>query len=215
MAENVVIDALPYFDRGYDDPGVREAAMELIEREMHKFPPTKNYLEHLPAPDHDKFLTPLMKAELARITSKKPMELMQTERYTLPAPTPGLRHDPEAWNKAVENSKAQLQHQLVRIENLELMADYGAQAWLKYNETLNQMVSDAQNKLQQIRKDIQEVNWQRKDTQQRAGQTLSRLENEWATLVHKNYEIEEVLIKLENEKNNMKAGRSVKKQFGF
>ena len=50
MAENVVIDALPYFDRGYDDPGVREAAMELIEREMHKFPPTKNYLEHLPAP---------------------------------------------------------------------------------------------------------------------------------------------------------------------
>ena len=71
------------------------------------------------------------------------------------------------------------------------------------------------SKLQQIRKDIQEVNWQRKDTQQRAGQTLSRLENEWATLVHKNYEIEEVLIKLENEKNNMKAGRSVKKQFGF
>ena len=45
---------------------------------------------------------------------------------------------------SVENSKAQLQHQLVRIENLELMGDYGAQAWLKYNETLNQMVSDAQ-----------------------------------------------------------------------
>ena len=119
MAENVVIDALPYFDRGYDDPGVREAAMELIEREMHKFPPTKNYLEHLPAPgyhpyspskaintilDHDKFLTPMMKAEIARITAKKPMELMQTERYTLPAPTPGLRHDPDAWNKAGINS---------------------------------------------------------------------------------------------------------------
>jgi hypothetical protein len=41
-----------------------------------------------------------MKAEIARIKAKKPMELMQTERYTLPAPTPGLRHDPEAWNKA-------------------------------------------------------------------------------------------------------------------
>ena len=35
------------------------------------------------------------------------------------------------------------------------------------------------------------MNWQRKDTQQRAGQTLARLEIEWATLVHKNYEIEE------------------------
>ena len=50
MAESVVIDALPYFDRGYDEPGVREAAIELIEKEMHKFPPTKNYLENLPAP---------------------------------------------------------------------------------------------------------------------------------------------------------------------
>ena len=46
----------------------------------------------------------MMKAEIAKIAAKKPMELMQTERYTLPAPTPGLRHDPDAWNKAGINS---------------------------------------------------------------------------------------------------------------
>ena len=69
--------------------------------------------------------------------------------------------------------------------------------------------------MQQIRKDIQEVNWQRKDTQQRAGITLSKLENDWATLVAKNYEIEEALRSMENERENLKAGRHVQKQFGF
>ena len=71
------------------------------------------------------------------------------------------------------------------------------------------------SKLQQIRKDIQEVNWQRKDSQQRAGIQLSKLENDWATLVAKNYEIEEALLKMENERENLKAGRHVKQQFGF
>ena len=34
---------------------------------------------------------------MQRIKDKKTMELLSTERYNLPAPTPGLRHDPEAW----------------------------------------------------------------------------------------------------------------------
>jgi hypothetical protein len=49
----------------------------------------------------------------------------------------------------------------------------------------------------------------------RAGIQLSKLENDWATLVAKNYEIEEALLKMENEQVNMKAGRHVQKQFGF
>ena len=71
------------------------------------------------------------------------------------------------------------------------------------------------SKLQQIRKDIQEVNWQRKDSQQRAGIHLSKLENDWATLVAKNYEIEEALLHMENDRENLKAGRDVQQQFGF
>ena len=100
--------------------------------------------------------------------------------------------------------------------------------------------------LQRIRKDIQETNWQRKDSQHRAGTALSKLENDWAMLVSKNYEIEEALLRkadkwkirkkklgnclycfskknkilsiskrMENERENLRAGRHVKKQFGF
>ena len=50
--------------------------------------------------DPDVFLSDLMKNEMTRIKDKKQMELLSTERYNLPAPTPGLRHDPEAWIQA-------------------------------------------------------------------------------------------------------------------
>ena len=94
--------------------------------------------------DYDVFLSDLLKSEIKRVTDSKPMEQLSTERYNLPAPTPGLRHDPDAWIQACTNSKAQLQHQLVRIENLRLMEDYGSEAWLAYNDTLNKLVTDAQ-----------------------------------------------------------------------
>ena len=49
MSDTVAIDALPYYDRGYDEPGVREAAMQLVQEEMQRYRPTKDYLENLPS----------------------------------------------------------------------------------------------------------------------------------------------------------------------
>ena len=59
--------------------------------------------------DPDVFLSDLMKNEMTRIKDKKQMELLSTERYNLPAPTPGLRHDPEAW---IQAGKIQLSQKL-------------------------------------------------------------------------------------------------------
>ncbi len=55
-------------------------------------------------------------------------------RYELPAPSSGQKNDITAWQDCVNNSMAQLEHQAVRIENLELMAQYGANAWKVSNE---------------------------------------------------------------------------------
>ena len=49
MSDTVAIDALPYYDRGYEEPGVREAAMQLVQEEMQRYRPTKDYLENLPS----------------------------------------------------------------------------------------------------------------------------------------------------------------------
>ena len=46
-ASAVVVDALPYIDLGYDEPGVREAALALVEEETRRYRPTKNYLEQV------------------------------------------------------------------------------------------------------------------------------------------------------------------------
>lgn len=47
ISNAVVVDALPYIDLGYDEPGVREAALALVEEETRRYRPTKNYLEQV------------------------------------------------------------------------------------------------------------------------------------------------------------------------
>ena len=52
--------------------------------------------------------------------------------------------DVAAWNECVDNSLAQLEHQRTRIVNLELMQDYGSDAWKVYNETLQKLTNHLQ-----------------------------------------------------------------------
>lgn len=49
------------------------------------------------------------------------------------------------------------------------------------------------------RRKVQEINWQRKQEQMVAGETLTQLEEEWVSLVGKNYEIEQAILDLEQE----------------
>ncbi|PWA32985.1 hypothetical protein CCH79_00016894 [Gambusia affinis] len=97
VAGEVFVDALPYFDQGYDAPGVREA-------------------------------TEIMRNEFERLAARQPMELLSMKR-----------------------------------------------------------------------KQIQDLNWQRKNDQLGAGAKLRELESNWVSLVSKNYEIERAIVQLENE----------------
>ncbi|CAC5414966.1 BCAS2 [Mytilus coruscus] len=210
MAGEVVVDALPYFDQGYDEPGVREAALALVDEETRRYRPTKNYLEYLPAPNYIQFETEIMKTEYERMQSRLPMEMLNMKRYELPPPPAGKMTDISAWNEAVENSQAQLEHQSLRILNLELLSEYGSNAWKSYNTVLSQMVEQAQKQLQELRKKIQEINWQRKNEQTQAGGKLKELEESWVGLVSKNYEIERACVEIEREIEEMEQKRAKK-----
>ena len=128
MSSEVIVDALPYIDQGYDEPGVREAALALVEEETRRYRPTKNYLDHLPSLNISSFETDLMKTEFERLNSRQPMDTLSMKRYELPPPPPGKMTDLQAWTECVENSQAQLEHQRTRIMNLDLMLDYGGQS---------------------------------------------------------------------------------------
>ncbi|KAL4220943.1 Pre-mRNA-splicing factor SPF27 [Mactra antiquata] len=199
MAGEVVVDALPYFDQGYDEPGIRDAALALVEEETRRYRPTKNYLEYLPPAQYNQFETEIMKTEFERMQSRLPMEMMNMKRYELPQPPAGKMTDFSAWNECVENSQAQLEHQALRILNLELLQEYGSNAWKCYNEILVKMLEQAQKQLAELKKKIQEINWQRKSEQSEAGGKLKDLENSWVGLVSKNYEIERACVEMEKE----------------
>ncbi|KAH8276875.1 pre-mRNA-splicing factor SPF27 [Drosophila bipectinata] len=197
MAGEVIVDALPYIDHGYDDVGVRESALAMVEEECRRYRPTKNYLDHLPLPASSPFETPLMINEFERIQNRLPMETLSMKRYELPPPPSGKLSEVSAWQESIENSMAQLEHQWVRSLNLELMLDYGTEAWKSYLEVFTAMQAKAQLHLQQLKKDIQDVNWQRKQAQTQAGERLRSLEAHWVLLVSKNYEIETECVELE------------------
>lgn len=55
----------------------------------------------------------------------------------------------------------------LRIENLELLSQYGSAAWKVHNETLTRILAQQQKKLMDIKKEIQEINWKRKTEQVR------------------------------------------------
>ncbi|XP_062535875.1 pre-mRNA-splicing factor SPF27 [Armigeres subalbatus] len=197
MAGEVLVDALPYIDLGYDDPGVREAAIAMVEEECRRYRPTKNYLEHLPALNTAAFETELMTAEFERIQNRLPMEPLSMKRYELPPPPAGKMSEVPAWTESVDNSMAQLEHQAVRAMNLDLMMEYGCEMWKSYLEVLTAMQAKAQSRLETIKKEIQDVNWKRKSKQTQGGEKLRSLEAQWVMLVSKNYEIEQACAKLE------------------
>ncbi|CAK6955048.1 pre-mRNA-splicing factor SPF27 [Scomber scombrus] len=159
-----------------------EIAAALVEEETRRYRPTKNYLSYLITPDFSTFETEIMRNEFERLAARQPMDLLSMKRYELPAPSAGQKNDITAWQECVNNSMAQLEHQAVRIENLELMSQYGTNAWKVYNE-----------------KQIQDLNWQRKNDQLAGGAKLRELESNWVSLVSKNYEIERAIVQLENE----------------
>ena len=86
------------------------------------------------------------------------------------------------------------------------MMDFGCESWKTHLEVLVHLLNDAQKQVQVLKKEIQEINWQRKSMQTQGGEKLRALEAQWVGLVSKNYEIEQACVHLEEE--ILKGGNS-------
>ncbi|KAG6461256.1 pre-mRNA-splicing factor SPF27 [Manduca sexta] len=205
MAGEVVVDALPYIDQGYDDPGVREAALAMVEEECRRYRPTKNYLENAGPEPSTAFETTALQREMERVQQRLPMEPLSMKRYELPPPPAGRLGEPTAWSESVDNSHAQLSHQAIRVLNLELQLHYGSEAWRSYLNTLQSLVTRSQNVHSQLRKQIASVNWERKRSQTASGARLRALRRRWAQLVSDNYRLERAVMQLEIQMQKAKG----------
>ena len=54
-----------------------------------------------------------MRNEFERLTTWRPTELISMKWYDIPAPSMGQKNDITAWQECVNNSMAQLEHQVV------------------------------------------------------------------------------------------------------
>jgi len=153
----------------------------------------------MPPANYSQFETKLMKTEFERISNRQPMELLSMKRYELPQPPANQKNDISAWTDCLKNSMAQLQHQSERVANLDLLSQYGTDSWRSHCEILQRMFEAQQRKHAEIKRRIQEINWERKSDQKKAGSDLQHLEESWIGLVSKNYEIERAIVETEKE----------------
>lgn len=134
---NEDIDALPYADELPE--GWRADVDRLVQEEMRRMKKRpKDYLEEMPpAREIDWSGCPLLEKAFARVAEGKGgLDRPDGARYELAPPPKNKRNDEKAWEVAVKNARAQLEHQTLRVQNLELAAKFAPAAWRAHNAHL-------------------------------------------------------------------------------
>ncbi|KAJ3410609.1 hypothetical protein HDV05_003559 [Chytridiales sp. JEL 0842] len=204
--------SLPYIDKEYDDPALRAYVDQLIEQEKVQTPKPSTLL----GDSFDRIFedNDILKEELLKASQGQKTSAIDTARFRLEPPKPTSSSSSpndqiQPWKAAVDNSKAQLEHQQNRLLNMELINQFGSNAWRLHNFQLEAEVKRLQDEVSKRKVEIQELNKSRKLEQQRAGITLTSLEARWAELVDQNLRLDIANQLLEAEVEAMKVQQSI------
>jgi len=191
------IDALPYVDelpQHWKDEVDKEIGLEM--RRSVKSP--KDYLAELPPFPASKFLPgSLIDQELKRVATGAALPPMDQARFRLDPPALNRSNDVTAWKKSLDNAQTQLEHQSLRLANLELLFKYGGNAWKANLNHLEASIVTTVKTRNDQKAQIEAINQERKLQQEVAGLELKQLQEEWVALIEKNMTIVEECAKME------------------
>nr|BAC78620.1 hypothetical protein [Coprinopsis cinerea] len=194
-----IFDSLPYYDDDLQKyPNLKSKVDQELARELKALNPTAALHPRVPPPVELFADRPLLKAELDRVKASQPFPSLDTLRYQLPAPTSTPATD-EEWKAALNNARAQLQHQRIRQTNGTLLQTYGANAWRIQNYLLGSTVKQVESLAEELKQKTVEVNRERKNDQERLGKQLTSLETRWTELISNILQIEMANIALDAE----------------
>ncbi|KAG8858729.1 hypothetical protein FRB96_004866 [Tulasnella sp. 330] len=197
----VILDSLPYYDNDLStDPELKALVDAEIVKELKSMPPLDP--SRLP-PELQLFQDkPLLAAELERAARQEALSSLDMTRYKLPGPT----DDTElAWRVALDNAKAQLEHQKTRQLNQSLLQTYGANAWRVHNYLTEATAVQYEKALERLQDQTTELNRNRKNSQILAGNQLTSLEMRWTELISTVLQLELANVALEGELDDLQA----------
>lgn len=173
-------------------------AKQLIAKELDSID-TKTLHKDIPAAKKS-YLTPALEAELIRKSQNEPIKAIDLERYSK------LHTKDSKGTNILDTNRAvvALEYSSYAQENLLLLAEYGRNQWLISNDQLEQRLKRLEEKIQQEKNQIDQINCQRKFKQSEAESTLRYLQDRWRDGLKRVLAVNVACLKLEVERKRMK-----------
>ncbi|TPX72778.1 hypothetical protein SpCBS45565_g00369 [Spizellomyces sp. 'palustris'] len=182
---DVHLDSLPYID-GEISPELSDQIASLVSHP----PPSTLHPSLVPTP----YDTPP--------EAPPKIQTFDTTRLRLDTPSESTV---EAYKLAVENACAQLEHQNTRMVNLELVHTFGSNAWKLHCFQLEYLKKKVDVQVEQIKKEVLEVNRERKMGQMKTGQTLQTLTYKYSQLLNQTIQVDSATRQLQQEVDHLQA----------
>ncbi|KAF6218403.1 hypothetical protein HO133_005750 [Letharia lupina] len=163
-------DSLPYVDRALNDTETA-AAHGLIASSLS--PDAESVMHPLMLDAPATSFSPLIQSELDRVAANEPLKAIDLRRYE--ANTTSLTPDASALKAAYVNSS----YLTLRLQALELLEQFGKNAWLVANDQLESLLKEVEKELVETREATTEVNRERKRAQEGRRGELEGGERVW------------------------------------